>query len=79
MAGALQHPGMDRNRAQEALRESEDRFRSFVEHAADGILVVDERGNIVSANLTAELMFGYPTDAIVGQSVEMLLPTGLRP
>jgi PAS domain S-box-containing protein len=69
----------DRKMAERALHESEDRFRSFVEHAADGILMVDERGNIVSANPTAELMFGYPTDEIVGQSVDTLLPTGLRP
>lgn len=40
-------------RTVEALRESEDRYRSLVAQAADGILLLDERGRVVEANESA--------------------------
>jgi PAS domain S-box-containing protein len=64
--------------AQEQLHQSDERFRSFVEHAADGILMVDEQGSIVSVNPTAQTMFGYAQDELIGQPVEVLLPKALR-
>ncbi|MDO9325870.1 MAG: PAS domain S-box protein [Methanoregula sp.] len=39
-----------RKRAEEALRESEEKFRSLVEYALDGILIVDFQGRILFAN-----------------------------
>jgi len=48
-----------RRRAEKALRESEARFRSLFEHAADGIFVLDQRGKILDANRQACLSFGY--------------------
>src|SRR3989441_9613019 len=39
---------VERERAQEALRENEERFRSVVESAADAIVLADHRGRIIS-------------------------------
>lgn len=44
------------------------------EHLADGILMADVDGRILSMNAAAEQMFGYSIDEVLGQSVRMLLP-----
>lgn len=53
---------------------AERRFRELIEHAPDGIVQVDQRGTINIANRTAERMFGYPQEELVGLSVEQLVP-----
>jgi PAS domain S-box-containing protein len=53
-------------RAEETLRESEERYRALVEHAPDAILVLDaEKGTFVDANAHAEKLFGYPRDRLL--------------
>ena len=49
----------DRHQAEDALRESEERYRTLVEQAADGILVSDETGAYVEVNTAACEMTGY--------------------
>ncbi|HEX7490474.1 MAG TPA: diguanylate cyclase [Candidatus Limnocylindrales bacterium] len=49
-----------------ALADSERHFRSLVEQAADGIVVVDAAGRITLANSRACEMLGYPATEIVG-------------
>ncbi len=44
----------------------------------DAILVVDREGRIVRVNDRTVELFGYPRDALMNQSVEMLLPERLR-
>lgn len=48
-----------RRGAEQALRESETRFRGLFEQAADAILVVDSKGCIVDANRRACRCLGY--------------------
>ena len=45
-------------RDKEALRESEARFRTLLEHHLDGVLVVSD-GLIVYVNPSASRMFGH--------------------
>jgi PAS domain S-box-containing protein len=68
----------ERHRAARALQESEDTARALIESAAEGILVVDERGRIVQANGQIETMFGYAAGELLGQPMEILLPNRLR-
>jgi PAS domain S-box-containing protein len=44
----------------------------------DGILVVDHSGIIRTANPMAGRLFGYEVDEIVGQNVDVLVPTSAR-
>ncbi len=49
----------DRKQAQEALRESEERFRSFFESAASGMAIVDLEGKALRVNPTFCRLSGY--------------------
>jgi PAS domain S-box-containing protein len=72
-----------RRQAEEALRarrdEEHDReLRLLLETATQGIVSVDARGTIVSANRALETMFGWQRGELVGESIDRLLPTSLR-
>jgi diguanylate cyclase (GGDEF)-like protein/PAS domain S-box-containing protein len=69
---------VERERAQEALRRSEERFRSLAHSAADAIISTDAAGTIVSWNRGAERLFGHPEADVVGQSLTMLMPERYR-
>jgi formate hydrogenlyase transcriptional activator len=59
----------DRKRAEEALRESETRFRTFVDHAGDALFVYDlEQGTVVDVNREACESLGYTREEIIGKS-----------
>jgi len=60
---------------EEALRKSEERVRSIVESAVDGIIVIDERGLIQAFNPSAERLFGYGLNEVLGRNVNMLMPS----
>src|ERR1700716_3419197 len=57
------------SKAQEALRESEERYRQIVETTSDGILKVDVAARIVFVNGRFAEMLGYVPHEMVGTSV----------
>ncbi len=58
-----------------ASKRAENTFRNVLEAAPDGMLVVDRAGAIIMANTEVEKLFGYSHDELLGQSVDMLVPT----
>jgi len=54
-------------KAQEALKESEERYRSMVEQAPDLIVTVDEKGIVTSCNSAVEGGSGYSREEIIGK------------
>ena len=60
--------------AEEALRQSEERFRVLLELAPDAIVYIDGEGLIVLVNAQTEELFGYLREELVGKPVEILLP-----
>jgi PAS domain S-box-containing protein len=67
------------NDAASASQEFADsKFRSLLESAPDAMVIVDGRGRIVIVNVQAEKLFGYQRHELLGQSVETLVPEGLR-
>ena len=60
----------ERQRAEEALRESEQRFRTFVDHAADALFIYDfEQGTIVDVNRQACESLGYTRQELIGTTL----------
>jgi PAS domain S-box-containing protein len=58
----------DRKRAEEALRESEERYRSVIAAMQDGIALLDAQGGIYDCNTAAERILGLSADQIVGRT-----------
>jgi len=58
-----------------AQRSSEVRWRSVVDSAVDGIVVIDERGRIEAFNPAAERLFGYQEADALGRNIKMLMPS----
>lgn len=64
----------DRKRAEQALKESEDRFRRLAEAAFEGIAISDE-GRIVDSNAAFAEMMGYGCGEVVGMhATEFAVP-----
>jgi two-component system, LuxR family, sensor kinase FixL len=57
-----------------AVHDIAMRLRSVVDTAADGIITINERGIIDSANPAAAKMFGYTTEELIGRNVSILMP-----
>jgi PAS domain S-box-containing protein len=68
-ASAVARDITPRKHADAALRASEARWRSIVDSAVDGIVVIDIRGRIEAFNPAAERLFGYGEREILGRNV----------
>jgi PAS domain S-box-containing protein len=60
---------VERRRALENLRKSEEKYRELVENANNIILKFDKSGNITFFNEFAQHFFGYSPEEIIGKSV----------
>ena len=61
-----------RKQAEDKLRQSEERFRSLIELAADAIVQGNGAGVIVAANLAATTLSGYAPDELLGMNIVQL-------
>jgi diguanylate cyclase (GGDEF)-like protein/PAS domain S-box-containing protein len=60
---------VERQRAEDALRNSEERFRSLVQNGFDLVTVGDAKGTITYDSPAVERIFGYTTTERVGHAV----------
>jgi len=65
-----------RRDAEEHLAQMEGRYRGLMEAAPDGMVVVNQAGEIVILNARAESQFGYRRDELLGQKVKSIIPEG---
>jgi PAS domain S-box-containing protein len=59
----------DRRQAEEALRQSEDRYRTLIQSVGEGIGFVDPEEQFAFANAAAEDIFGVPPGGLVRRSL----------
>jgi two-component system, LuxR family, sensor kinase FixL len=64
----------DRKRAEEALRKSEEKYRTLFEQSVEGIYLHDLEGNILDVNRIAVLQSGYSKEELLRMNVLDLLP-----
>jgi PAS domain S-box-containing protein len=62
------------HRAQEELRESEEKFHILVELSSDGIFLEDQHGNILDCNEAGARIYGYKKEEIIGKNIRDLVP-----
>ncbi|MCL6251226.1 PAS domain S-box protein [Altererythrobacter sp. KTW20L] len=58
-----------------SLEASTVLLRSILETVPDAMIVIDECGIILSFSSTAEAMFGYSRNEVIGRNVSMLMPS----
>jgi len=66
------------NATENAVRESEMRFRSITQSAYDAIITANSEGLIISWNSGAEKIFRYSAQEAVGQPLTILIPERFR-
>jgi PAS domain S-box-containing protein len=70
----------DRKAAEDALRESEDRYRDLVEHSEDLLCTHDLSGNLLSVNPAPARILGYTVEELLEIPMrELLIPEGREP
>ena len=60
-------------KAHAEVKSSEEKFRTLLQSAPDGVLVFDNKGDITLVNAAAVDMFGYEQDVLNGKSVAEVL------
>jgi PAS domain S-box-containing protein len=68
----------ERQRAEETLRASEQRFRGVADAASDAIVSADGGGRLMSWNKGAEGMFGWRAEEVIGKPLTVIIPPRLR-
>ena len=68
----------ERKDAEDAVRESEEKFRKLTETANDSIITINSKGTIISWNKAAEQTFGYTFAEISGKEIQIILPKKYR-
>ncbi len=63
---------------QQVLQRREELLRSILDTVPDALVVIDERGLIQSFSATAERLFGFSHEEVVGRNVSVLMPSPYR-
>jgi PAS domain S-box-containing protein len=64
----------ERERAQDLLRQSEERAVAIVAAAVDGVITADENGFVETINPAAERIFGWRESELAGRNLAVLMP-----
>ena len=68
----------ERKRSEEALRKSEERFRTVIEASKDAMISINEKGLVTVFNKAAEMIFGLKREDMIGRPLDRLMPEEFR-
>lgn len=68
---------IERKRAEQALRENEEKYHALVEASSDAIFLETIQGQVLECNSAACEMFGYRKDEMLQKTVADLVPEGV--
>ena len=57
---------------------SEKKFKGLLESAPDALVIIDHTGTIEIVNVQTEKLFGYTRQELIGQPIEILIPSRFR-
>jgi PAS domain S-box-containing protein len=72
------HDLTERERAEQALRESAAKLTAVVDTAVDGVILIDGQGCVLMFNPACERLFGYAAGEVIGENVRLLMPSPHR-
>ncbi len=64
---------LEQDSATRALQQSEEKFRAVVRSAVVGVITMDAQGIVESINESAQKIFGYSRDEVLGKNINMLM------
>ncbi len=68
----------ERVSAQKRMLQAQEKFRQVVESAPNALVMINGNGIITLVNAQTQKLFGYASDELLGQSVELLVPERFR-
>jgi PAS domain S-box-containing protein/putative nucleotidyltransferase with HDIG domain len=74
----VQYTAKKRRETEEALQETEERFRALVETSTDTIISINEKMQVIQWNRAATELFGYSKELMMGKPVDILVPEKFR-
>lgn len=75
----LEVESIQRQRSEVALHKSHENLRAIFETALDSIITMDHEGRIAEFNPSAERIFGYRRDEVIGRPLaEVIIPPEMR-
>jgi PAS domain S-box-containing protein len=74
----LEHSEAELKRVEEALIQSEERYRTLVENATDIVFKTDDTGHFTFVNPAALRITGYEADEIIGKHFRKYIRPDMR-
>ncbi|MBF0187784.1 MAG: PAS domain S-box protein, partial [Magnetococcales bacterium] len=74
LARSFDEMARDVSRSQQETEERNERLRTVLDTVIDGIIVIDTRGRVSGFSPSAERIFGYSAEEVIGHNVKMLMP-----
>ena len=71
--GLLKESAEELMRVNDALKRSEEKYRSYIDNAPDGVFIADEEGKFIEMNEAASAITGYSVDELSQMSFSDLI------